>query len=304
MHIPKVGGNTIKNILEEYYGFKTKYFINSNHANFVIHENEVIKMGTGFTNISKHGMLKYYMLDKEYNKQMDMNDEKWKTYYKFTFVRNPYDKIISAWKFCKQKNMIDNDISLYDFLTKKENHSSYVHSHSYLQQTDHLLDLNNELKIDFIGRFEYLYEDLNQVLFNLGIKQIKHKIFIERNIIYNKSDIDSNYIDYFDDSTIILVNDLFSDDFNNFNFKKCNNLIELKDNSLLYYFNDEQKKENNQQLLNKINFTTNQIEKFEDIQPNFFRKYYLFILFFIIKILIFISFFKIIINFIQHFFRT
>jgi len=48
MHIPKVGGNTIKNILEEYYGFKTKYFINSNHANFVIHKNEVIKMGTVF----------------------------------------------------------------------------------------------------------------------------------------------------------------------------------------------------------------------------------------------------------------
>jgi len=252
MHIPKVGGNTVKNILEKFYGFKTMYFINPNHSDFSIHDNEKIILGTGFTNMSKYGMLRYYMSSEKYNKTMNMDDEKWKTYYKFSFIRNPYDKIISAWKFCKQQKMLDKNISLYDFLTNRNIHSSYVFSHAYLQQTDHLLNLNNELDIDFAGRFEYLYEDLNQVLFNLGITEIKHTNFIQENIIYNKSNIDSNYTDYFDISTILLTNELFSDDFNNFNFKKCNNIIELKNNSSLYYFNDEEKKEKNKKLINKM----------------------------------------------------
>jgi hypothetical protein len=245
MHIPKVGGNTVKNILEKFYEFKTMYFINPDHLDYCIHENEKIILGTGFTNISKQGMLRYYMNSEKYNTIMNMDEEKWRTYYKFTFVRNPYDKIISAWKFCKKQKMIHEDISLYDFLTMRHIHSSYVFSHAYLQQTDHLLDVNNELNIDFVGRFEHLYEDLNQILFNLGINEIKHTSFIEENIIYNKSSIDSNYVHYFDISTILLTNQLFSDDFNNFNFKKCNNLIELKNDSLLYYFDDEEKKKKN-----------------------------------------------------------
>ena len=42
MHIPKVGGNTVKNILEKFYEFKTMYFINPDHLDYCIHENEKI----------------------------------------------------------------------------------------------------------------------------------------------------------------------------------------------------------------------------------------------------------------------
>jgi len=279
MHIPKVAGNTIKNILEEYYNFKTMYFIDDNHSDFSIYENEKISLGTGFTNISKKGMLRYYMSSKKYNKSLNMDSEKWKSYYKFTFVRNPYDKLISAFKFSKQNNMIDKNLSLYDFLTKKNNYSSYVYSHAYIQQTDHLLNLNNKLDINYIGRFQCLYEDLNQVLFNLGIKEIKHVKLIENNTIYNKSNIESNYINYYDLSTIMLTNDLFSDDFKNFNFKKCNNIQELKKDSLLYYFNNKKQIYNNNKIINKYNYTNNIIIIFC-------------IIFFIIIIYYFIKFFS------------
>ena len=47
-----------------------------------------------------------------------MNEEKWKTYKKFTIIRNPYDKIVSAWKFINNhvKNENKNpEVELLDF---------------------------------------------------------------------------------------------------------------------------------------------------------------------------------------------
>ena len=51
---------------------------------------------------------------------MGMSREKWRDYKKFTIIRNPYDKFISAWKFInkhiKKKELLD----LHEYVNKSK----------------------------------------------------------------------------------------------------------------------------------------------------------------------------------------
>lgn len=97
-------------------------------------------------------------------------------YYKFTFVRNPYTRFLSSFldkvqrPDAKQRKMVANflnksvkeELSIYDFLDfldYKPNLNSNAH---WCLQKDIIL-LPKE-KIDFIGRFENLKEDLATVI--------------------------------------------------------------------------------------------------------------------------------------------
>lgn len=83
----------------------------------------------------------------------------WNEYFKFSFVRNPWDRVISLWK----SDLYTKKCSLYNFLLKyqpaeHENPSPYY------------LDILDE-KIDFIGRFENLQNDFDKICDMIKLKK-------------------------------------------------------------------------------------------------------------------------------------
>jgi hypothetical protein len=88
--------------------------------------------------------------------------ELWSESASFTIVRNPYDKLVSAWKYCKSTK----DKSLQDALSrnlpqksgKKYNHD-YVHFS--MRQKDFVVE-NESLIVDYLVGFESLQEDLTK----------------------------------------------------------------------------------------------------------------------------------------------
>ena len=90
--------------------------------------------------------------------------EKWESAFKFTFVRNPWDRLYSFYSFRLRKGRIKEEIY-------KDSFSKWVISElverdpkskkrfNLVPQTDWLKDHQNNIKIDFIGRFENLMED-------------------------------------------------------------------------------------------------------------------------------------------------
>ncbi|HYW75002.1 MAG TPA: sulfotransferase family protein [Gammaproteobacteria bacterium] len=102
-------------------------------------------------------------------------------YFKFTFVRNPWDRLLSAYNFLKRGGMTKDDrlwaeanLAAYDdfeqFVTgwvTRSNLSLYVH---FKPQVDFLRTPHSDrLPIDFLGFYENLSADFRYVCRRLGL---------------------------------------------------------------------------------------------------------------------------------------
>lgn len=256
IHIPKCGGLFIEKILEKKYNFVTHYFTHENNKEFmgdevIDNDNNVSNKVKGFLRIKKNGVLKYYMSSEIHNKLSGMTAEKWKTYTKFTFIRNPYDRFISGWKY-----LLDNKCTKYsdifDFVLNKDNIDNYCYFHTFVSQYENLLNMDNVIDINYFGRFENLNEDLCDILLKIGVKQLNHREIIFNNFKLNKSSHE-NYSTYYNVQLLNEINNLLDDDFKYFNqFNKVNNIKELKEESKKYYISNDDFNRNNIILLKKL----------------------------------------------------
>jgi chondroitin 4-sulfotransferase 11 len=122
-------------------------------------------------------------------------------YFAFSFVRNPYDRLVSAWKWGELKFSKEGELPFYkkerpvsfeeyvllttDLEHRKDNQNLWSEYDEYhtLPQFEFFPNLNgghyfsdkitSKFTCDFIGRFENLHEDFNTACSNIGIKQFK-----------------------------------------------------------------------------------------------------------------------------------
>ncbi len=87
-------------------------------------------------------------------------DEIWDSYYKFTIDRNPWDKVLSHYHFVRQRyKKYDENISFDEYLDTAElpyNYKKYT-------------DLDGNLLVDRVLRYEDLNDELRDVLGKLGV---------------------------------------------------------------------------------------------------------------------------------------
>ena len=113
--------------------------------------NDGMKQYTGF---HKHAKA-HEIREKLERKQFD-------SYYKFSFVRNPYDFLVSLYFYAKQferdpSRRALKDMEYKDFLKR-------VISNNTACQLDFITDpKDSKLLVDFIGRFETLEKDIAEI---------------------------------------------------------------------------------------------------------------------------------------------
>jgi hypothetical protein len=96
--------------------------------------------------------------------------EKYHTYFKFSFVRNPWARALSWYKNVmrddhhKKRFGISNDCSFKKFVRL------YAGLWELRPQLSWLLNKNDEIPLDFIGRFENLDKDFSFVANRIGLK--------------------------------------------------------------------------------------------------------------------------------------
>ena len=145
-----------------------------------------------------------------------LDKDKYNSYFKFSFVRNPYDRAVSAWKYVKsfvRKNRSDlyskpyanklqnfKDWILYDFASNGR-YGKYGCQFSFTEGCD------------FIGRYENLEEDYKFVM-----SQISQDLYIPMPK-RNQSENTSHYSEYYDKETKKIVSLLFEKDIQNFGYK-------------------------------------------------------------------------------------
>lgn len=192
IHIHKVAGKSISRALEKnlfpsiinsndflHYHYKKRFLSSS-----IIYENE---------SISKHSKAIDYKnyLNSDYD-----------NYFKFAFVRNPFDWQVSLFHYMKQhKEHFQHEI------VKNMNFPNYIEwrcSEDLNYQSDYIVDSKDNIIVDTIGKFENIKDDIkiieNNIDFNLQIPHI------------NKSN-HRHYSSYYDKFSKNLVIKNFEKDF-------------------------------------------------------------------------------------------
>lgn len=238
IHNPKCGGVYTRTVLQHFYGFN---FLNNEfhykYADFFHNRNDIKLMeDTDDHTIRKYGNLRFFL------NHQDVDCRLFQHYFIFTFVRNPYEKLFSAYSYlnnCLKSNNFtkiresyenkDYFIDFETFIQKKDNVNNISYFHAFISQEDQLINWNNKLKINYIGTQENLDNDLINILMILGVKEIKHLPMLFQNIRLNKTKDDKLYLpDVYNETSFQFVNDYFAKDFELFRYKKYKTYDDFK----------------------------------------------------------------------------
>ena len=123
----------------------------------------------------------------------------WDKYFKFCFVRNPWDRAVSSYFYKLRTDFKDKNFSRHCSRMRKEikNFNEFVNSKFLFHenQTDFFLTNNNESLVDFVGRFENIDSDFNFICKTIGIPNWKLPKINQTNHKFYKSYYDNELIE-------------------------------------------------------------------------------------------------------------
>lgn len=139
-------------------------------------------------------------------------------YFRFGFVRNPWSRMFSFYRYLKEmrpRKEIDEINSFKDFLVLSEAGEQWINGlHSMRSQLDFFMDSSGSINIDFLGHFEYLVEDFALV---------SNSLMLPGGLSLQKKNVSSssreNYVEYFDNEMISIVQRRFSHEINLFGYE-------------------------------------------------------------------------------------
>lgn len=138
--------------------------------------------------------------------------------FKFAFVRNPWDKFVSAYEYLKRGGIprfdrpktlaIKKDYPEFkDFVLAKHVWEQWV----FFQPQLNFITVDGLIKTDFVGRFENFQND-----FNFICDQIDHPRVKLPHVNATKH---VHYTEYYDDQLIKVIERNFSEDIDTFKYK-------------------------------------------------------------------------------------
>lgn len=199
-HVPKTAGSYIQETLLRYYNF-----FPYNGCTF-----EPNKPMCANKNMSSAK----YIKNPKIQKAIGINLEE---YIYFSFVRNPYTRFISGWRFIVECGDINKELDLMTVIRNKDSLNGTAYNHIFMTQKEYL----DDYILDNVGKYEDIETDLALILneYNFEIKHIAEK----RNVTPNYGD----YRSYFTQEILDFVNTHFHSDFISFGYEKVDDVCKL-----------------------------------------------------------------------------
>lgn len=103
------------------------------------------------------------------DRRREIGDRQFCEYFKFGFVRNPWQRVVSLYERTEARQMREA-MNFEDFVRWLEfSSSTCIHSSPHRYQLDWFLGPSGEMLADFIGRFENLEQDWTTIARKLGV---------------------------------------------------------------------------------------------------------------------------------------
>jgi len=215
--IPRTSSTSIKAELGRIYGLpygKAKLFIDQNYAN---------ELSSDYFTTKQHKKHYVNQIFKDHLLAIEMQkivgEKIWEKIFTFTFVRNPWDRILSLYFYIKQKGDILDDMQFRDYIfalsnfRKKGKESLFRNREHYLSASDYIIDANVEILVDFIGKYENRDDDIKIIAQKLGCEQLG-TLAINKSIRNNR-----HYSEYYDKDTQEIVREIYRKDIELFEYK-------------------------------------------------------------------------------------
>jgi hypothetical protein len=196
IHVPKTGGGSLEtSILRKYFDCEKMPY---NHPE----RKKLLFLDGRWT---QHDSIYQTINERKVNQE---------DYFKFCFVRNPWDRAVSEYFYlktmkgccCKENDIPEN---FEDWCRKGMPCSWEGHTEP---QINFMIDKNKKNIMDFIGRFENLERDAQIILNKFEIKGKLPKFNANKNKRYH-------YSNYYSDYTRDLIKEKYSEDINYFSYK-------------------------------------------------------------------------------------
>ena len=143
--------------------------------------------------------------------------DSWNQAYKFTVVRNPWDKVVSHYEYRRKKNKTEiatRKITFTDWVNMTygaDRDSSYYNNpRSFQPQVEWLKDANGVVSMDYVIRFEAINE---------GFEHVMNAIGMEAELPHLNASSRADYRTYYDDETRNIVAQWFSEDIDAFGYE-------------------------------------------------------------------------------------
>jgi hypothetical protein len=139
-----------------------------------------------------------------------LDSYRWNNYFRFGFVRNPFDRFVSTCAFLNRQNPRFKANPLL-WMKMALDRPAFRARILVTPQSDLLTNLNGDIGLDYIGRYEDLQISLDTIFENLGLPSITLKV-------RNSSD-HIHYREYYDSQLRDLVERFYAVDLDLFNYE-------------------------------------------------------------------------------------
>jgi hypothetical protein len=198
IHIYKVAGASIKMVFDQYDDRTRSDFSSLNNFKFFL--------GKKFNRVA------YLAIDhlKASEIKTKINSDIFNSYFKFCFVRNPWDWQVSLYHFMLQ----DKDHWQHRIVNKMKSFEDYIEwriDGNYELQKDFVYDENGNMLVNFVGKFENLQTDFAIICDKINIPRV--------NLPHVNTSKHAYYKDYYNENTKDLIYKTFKEDITLFNYE-------------------------------------------------------------------------------------
>lgn len=151
VHIPKTAGQSIE-----------QYFLD--HLGLAHHERQQLLLGKN-TNPEAGPPQLSHLTARQYTAGGHIRTVEFDAYFKFGFVRNPWDRLVSFYKYRGHAHRYDFKTFVFKHMPRPGWSNDYCH---VMSQYEYLYADGRRL-VDFVGRFERLQPDFDTVCTQLGL---------------------------------------------------------------------------------------------------------------------------------------